>query len=75
MIGVRDQELIQKFGNRLRDLRKEKDLSQEKLANLSNVTINQISRIERGEINPTLSTLGVISAAMEVSLKDLLNFD
>lgn len=75
MIGVRDQELIQKFGNRLRDLRKEKDLSQEKLANLSNVTINQISRIERGEINPTLSTLGVIAAAMEVSLKDLLNFD
>ncbi len=75
MIGVRDQELIQKFGNRLRNLRKEKELSQEKLANLSNVTISQISRIERGEINPTLSTLGVIAAAMNVSLTELMDFN
>jgi transcriptional regulator with XRE-family HTH domain len=39
------------LGNNLRNYRSEKNISQEKLAELSNVSRNYISMIERGEIN------------------------
>jgi transcriptional regulator with XRE-family HTH domain len=52
-------------------MRTDRGLSQEQLANDSDVPINQIGRIERGEINPSLSTLHSISSALGVSLSDL----
>ena len=50
---------MKEFGRNLKILRKEANLSQEDLANDCDISISQIGRIERGEINTTISTLFV----------------
>ena len=55
-------------------LREKKGFTQESLANEAEVPISQIGRIERGEINPTLSTLFTLATALKMRLRDLLNF-
>jgi len=55
-------------------MRKDKGLSQEKLARLADVANNTIIKIEGGENkNPTLDTLKKIAKAFGVSLDDLIN--
>ncbi|MEP1095918.1 MAG: helix-turn-helix transcriptional regulator [Cyclobacteriaceae bacterium] len=55
------------IGKVLFDLRNEKGLSQEKLANLTDLDRSYISRIERGLQNPSVGNLFSISKALEVS--------
>ncbi|MFY0650748.1 MAG: helix-turn-helix transcriptional regulator [Cyclobacteriaceae bacterium] len=74
MTQIRNPELLSRFGNHLRQLRLSKNLSQEHLANVADIPINQVGRIERGEINPTLSTLQVIANALDMSLPSLMDF-
>jgi len=69
-----EQLFIYKFGNHLRAMRLEKNLSQEMLANDANIPINQIGRIERGEISTSLNTIYKIANALEIDIKDLFNF-
>jgi transcriptional regulator with XRE-family HTH domain len=69
-----DQLFISKFGNHLRAMRLEKNLSQEMLANDANIPINQIGRIERGEISTSLNTIYKIANALEIDIKELFNF-
>jgi transcriptional regulator with XRE-family HTH domain len=71
---IRNPGLITQFGKRLRILRTQRNLSQEQLAEDANVPINQVGRIERGEINPSLSTLHSISKALRLkSLAELFS--
>ena len=63
----------QKLPTIIRKLRKEKGLSQEKLARLSDVSNNTIVNIEAGkQKNPTIDTIRKIAKALDVSLEDLL---
>jgi transcriptional regulator with XRE-family HTH domain len=71
---VRDTKLIKKFGKHLRALREDQGLSQEGLAIEADVPISQIGRIERGEINPTLSTLYSLASALKIPLPELTSF-
>lgn len=64
------EELI-KFGSNLRRIRKEKKLSMETLANLAEVELSQIYRIETGKINPKLTTILNVAKALEISPKEL----
>lgn len=48
-------------------------MSQEDLANEADIPLSQIGRIERGETNPTISTLFVIAEALKVTLKQLVD--
>lgn len=70
----RNPRLLKKFGKHLKELREIRGLSQEALANEAELPISQIGRIERGEVNPTLSTLQSISGALKISLRDLVGF-
>lgn len=57
----------------LRKLRKNKGLSQEKLARLAEVANNTIIKIEAGKNqNPTLDTLKKITKALEVTVDELI---
>ncbi|UMX48022.1 MAG: helix-turn-helix domain-containing protein [Candidatus Nealsonbacteria bacterium DGGOD1a] len=57
----------------LRRLRKAKDLTQEKLARLADLTNNTIIKIEAGKNqNPTLDTLKNIAKVLEVSVDELI---
>ncbi len=73
-VKSKDHKYIQAFGNHLRKLRKAKELSQEDLANDADIPINQIGRIERAEINTTLSTMRAISKALNIDIVELFNF-
>jgi hypothetical protein len=44
------------------------------LANDANIPINQIGRIERGEISTSLNTIYKIANALEIDIKELFNF-
>ena len=56
-------------------LRHERDLSQEELANLADIPIAQVGRIERGKINCTVSTLRTIALGLNIKLSELLTFE
>ena len=60
------------FGQVLKKRRLERELSQAKLAEKAKVDQRTISLLERGESQPTLPTLYRLSAALEISLKELI---
>lgn len=64
-----------KFGENLRKVRIKKNFTQEKLANAADIEISQISRIERGVINTSISQIFVIAKALGVHPKELFDFD
>jgi len=74
VINVKNKKLIKAVGERIRQLRIEQGLSQADLALEADILISQIGRIERGETNPTISTLFVIAEALKIDLSVLLNF-
>ena len=73
MINVKNKKLVKAIGERVRDLRIKNKMSQEALANEADVPLSQIGRIERGENNPTISTLHVLATALGIDLKTLLD--
>jgi transcriptional regulator with XRE-family HTH domain len=66
--------LLLKFGKQVRKFRLSKNLSQEDLADLADLHWTYISGIERGIRNISLKNIEKISKALEVKLKDLLDF-
>ena len=60
-----------KFGARLRTLRKERGLSQEKLAELSGLDRTYISGIERGIRNVALRNIEALAQALDLSISEL----
>lgn len=67
-----DKELLAKVGNRIRKLRVEKALSQEKLAFESDLDRTYIGSVERGERNISIINLGKISSALKIQIHELL---
>lgn len=65
--------LIQ-FGVKIKEIRRIQKISQDQLSFESGISKNQISRIERGEINTGLSTIIILADALNVSLKDLFDY-
>jgi transcriptional regulator with XRE-family HTH domain len=74
VINVKNKKLIKAVGERIRQFRLEQNISQEDLAYEADILVSQIGRIERGETNPTISTLYVISVALKIELSTLLDF-
>lgn len=62
------------FGKRLQELRKNKNLTQVKLAELINTEESHISALERGKHFPTYETLEKIAKALEVEYHELFFF-
>jgi transcriptional regulator with XRE-family HTH domain len=60
------------FGERLRALRQARGWPLDRLAAASAVSRAMISKIERGESSPTAVVLGKLSAALELSIAELL---
>ena len=67
--------ILTQFGNTLRKLRLEKGFTQEQLANELGVEISQISRIERGVINTSITNLYAISRVLNIEVSELFDFD
>lgn len=61
------------IGQRIRNYRTQKGLSQEKLAELAGCHPTYIGQLERGEKNATLESLEKIASAMDISLSELFD--
>lgn len=66
--------MLQKFGKRIKHLRRTYRISQEKLAENADLSRNFVGALERGEKEPKLSTLVKIADAFDISLAELLSF-
>ncbi|HID9469251.1 TPA: helix-turn-helix domain-containing protein [Serratia liquefaciens] len=66
-------ELQIKFGQRVRELRKERGWSQEEFADKCGLDRTYVSGIERGVRNPTLEVIGVISLGLNVNISILFD--
>ena|GEM_PF-1299565 len=73
MTLVRDAEFLKLFGDCLRKLRKEHEMSQYMLADIANINRSQVIEIEKGEVNPTICTLKVLAEALEIPLHELVD--
>ena len=63
--------LLKKFGDRVRELRRQRKLSQEELAELAGVHRTYIGMIERGEKNVTLWNIYKVAKALELDIIQL----
>ncbi len=70
-VGVIMSDIAKILGQRIRNYRMSKGLSQEKLAELSGCHPTYIGQIERGEKNATLESIEKIAAALHISLSTL----
>lgn len=61
------------IGQRIRNYRAQKGLSQEKLAELAGCHPTYIGQLERGEKNATLESVEKIASAMDISLSELFD--
>jgi len=61
------------IGKNIKRLRQEKELSQDKLSKLADLSLNTVVKIELDESpNPTIETIQRIAKALEVSVDGLL---
>ncbi len=64
-------EITKTVGQRIRNYRNQRGLSQEKLAEISGCHPTYIGQIERGEKNATIESIEKISSALGISLATL----
>ncbi|WP_227686270.1 helix-turn-helix domain-containing protein [Psychrobacter immobilis] len=60
------------FGKRVREVRKSKGISQEKLAEMAAIDRSYMGNIERGEKNITLKKAYEICDALGIEIRDLV---
>lgn len=69
---ARDEKVAAEFGQRLRSLRQEAGLSQERLAEVAGVHRTYVGHVERGETTPTLYSIVRFAAALDRDAADLV---
>ncbi len=67
--------LIKSLGDKVRNIRREKNLTQQELGDLSDLSYKYVGEIERAEKNPSIKVLARIANALNVDLIELISFD
>jgi transcriptional regulator with XRE-family HTH domain len=68
----KDNEYLAFIGSNLRKKRDEFGISQQELADNSNIAKSTVQRIEKGTLNPSITILKNISNAMNIDICELL---
>ena len=69
------KETLQKnIGLRIKQLRLQKDISQQDLAAQCNFEKSNMSRLEAGNVNPSAYTLLKIAKSLNIEIKEILDF-
>ena len=63
------------LGQKMREARKRKDLTQQELSDMSHVSVKQIAKIEKGQMNPSFLILKALAKVLPISLDSLINPD
>jgi transcriptional regulator with XRE-family HTH domain len=61
------------FGRRLRQIRRQHDLTQEQLAELAGISVDMLSNIERGINAPSFETMEKLSKVLSIPVKEFFN--
>jgi len=62
------------FGRRIQEIRKQRKLSQEQVAEKAGISSNYLSRIECGKENPTFDMLVKLSEALTADMREMFDF-
>jgi transcriptional regulator with XRE-family HTH domain len=68
-----ETDILERFGERLRQLRKDCGWSQEQLAEASGLDRSYMGGVERGERNIALRNIEALANALEISLSELMD--
>lgn len=68
---LKDLNLV--IAHNLKQIREEKKLSLDKVADMTGVSKSMLGQIERGESNPTINTIWRIATGLKVSFTSLIN--
>jgi transcriptional regulator with XRE-family HTH domain len=69
-----NEEFCKALGTQVRKLRQREGISMRKLALQADMEYSQLSKIERGVINTTVSTLQALAEAMDIPAKEFFDF-
>ncbi|RYD54338.1 MAG: XRE family transcriptional regulator [Sphingobacteriales bacterium] len=69
-----NQEFVKAFGEHLRKLRLQHGHSMRSFAILADIEYKQLSLIEHGSINTTISTVNALADALDLPVKELFDF-
>jgi transcriptional regulator with XRE-family HTH domain len=64
-----------RFGKKLREVREDAGISQEKLAELSTLHRTYVSSVERGKRNISIENIERLAIALDVSMRELMPDD
>ena len=67
--------LRKQFGARLRQIRAQRRMTQERFAETLNLSVDFLSLVERGINAPSFETLEKIARRLRISVADLFKFD
>ncbi|MEO0556199.1 MAG: helix-turn-helix transcriptional regulator [Bacteroidota bacterium] len=69
-----DPQFLKSLGQRVQQLRAQKGLTQQELCDKAEIARSQLTRLEQGDLNITVSTLNALANAMGVTPKTVLDF-
>ena len=74
-MSMQKQQIMQATADRIRCLRRQRDISQEELALRAGINSVYLGQIERGQKCPTVDTLYKLALGLDVPLHERLRFD
>ena len=74
MNNLKDEQWLAELGARIKSRREKKGLSLRKFADLADIDFSQLHKIEKGESNPSISTVKIIADALGMKIAKLLDF-
>jgi transcriptional regulator with XRE-family HTH domain len=69
---VRSRAILQTLGDEVRDRRRERNLSQETLAEAAGIDVNTLRRLEKAQAECQILTLFGVASGLKTSLSDLI---
>jgi transcriptional regulator with XRE-family HTH domain len=68
------EDILKRFGSRVRILRKRKGMSQERLALEAGLDRSYVGQVERGECNTSIRNIAKIAKGLRVPVRTLFTF-
>lgn len=72
---MKEKDLLLKIGERIKELRTEKGISQQELAAALDIEKSNMSRLESGRVNMGVRTIYRIAQALDISMSELLDVE
>lgn len=69
-----DKRILNKLGRRIKEIRKEKGLTQESLAELAQIHQTYVGKLEIGKSNPSVLMLNKLAKVLNVKIRDFFEF-